>query len=607
MPTAASTVSGTAKKPTASTAPARPATPAPVYATRVASSKNGPYPGLLNLPTPPVARPKPALPAQSEPKKVALASNPSVSPGREALDDAESRRVSLDFVAADINDVLKALSLQSGINIVTGNDVKGNITVSLKRVSMTEALDMVTRLSGYTYAKFGPAFVVGTPSSVGAITARSEKTVENVTEFIPYHYTSSLHLYQVLNDKFPGLKLPEPDKNEVRSQPKMLVITDSPKRVAEVRDLVDKMEQVTSIPTQGAVTEVYHIKYASPADLISLISRLVPTVSVQLGPSQGFQPQALGGSASFSAGGNYGGDSSSGGSSTGGAAMGAGAATGGTGSTGGGGKNQPMTLLLTGAAADIARAKDVLGEVDIRVPQMVYEAKVIDINDNSQKDLGFTYDFSQTVNIGENNTAGTNGTVGPSAVAGAARQPIFGTIFRTPYSIGVTLAALEKSGKGRVLANPNLSALDGQPAIAFIGDQVKYVIAVQQTQQGQTIQTETATVGITLKVTGKSSPDGTITLYVHPEVSTITGYLNAGNGIQLPQISTRFVDTTIRVKDGETIGIGGLIQEQDIHNLQKVPILGDLPFFGKLLFTQKSDTKSKSNVVVLITAHVAKD
>jgi type II secretory pathway component GspD/PulD (secretin) len=171
----------------------------------------------------------------------------------------------------------------------------------------------------------------------------------------------------------------------------------------------------------------------------------------------------------------------------------------------------------------------------------------------------------------------------------------------------VTLDALAKKGKSRVLANPNLSALDGQPAIAFIGDQIKYVIAVQQTQQGQVIQTETATVGITLKVTGKASPDGTITLYVHPEVSAVTDYLNVGGGINLPQISTRFVDTTIRVKDGETIGIGGLIREQDVHNLQKVPILGDLPFFGKLLFTSKSDSKAKSNVVVLITAHLIKD
>jgi type II secretory pathway component GspD/PulD (secretin) len=158
-----------------------------------------------------------------------------------------------------------------------------------------------------------------------------------------------------------------------------------------------------------------------------------------------------------------------------------------------------------------------------------------------------------------------------------------------------------------LLANPNISGLDGQPAIAFIGDTVKYVIAIQQTPTGQTIQTETASVGITLKVTGKASPDGTVTLYVHPEVSIIRDFLNVGGGISLPQISTRYVDTTVRVKDGETIAIGGLIREQDIENIRKVPFLGDLPFFGPLLFKNKQKTKTNSNLVIFITSRVIKE
>src|SRR5207253_4526012 len=140
-----------------------------------------------------------------------------------------------------------------------------------------------------------------------------------------------------------------------------------------------------------------------------------------------------------------------------------------------------------------------------------------------------------------------------------------GAILRSPYTVSASLDALETKGRARTLARPNLSALDGQPAVVFIGDQIKYVLSIQQTQQGQSIQTETATVGITLRVTGKTSPDGYITLNIHPEVSAITSFLTAGtSGIQLPQISTRFVDTTVRVKSGETIAIGGLIQEQDV-------------------------------------------
>ena len=78
-------------------------------------------------------------------------------------------------------------------------------------------------------------------------------------------------------------------------------------------------------------------------------------------------------------------------------------------------------------------------------------------------------------------------------------------------------------------------------------------------------------------MTGKVNNDGYVTLNVHPEVSLVTLATAGAGGGQLPQISTREATTTVRVKDGDTIAIGGLISEQDIKNIQKVPLLGDLP------------------------------
>ena len=81
-------------------------------------------------------------------------------------EDGAVQDVTLDFVAADINDVLKALSVQTHTNIVSGTDVKGNVTVSLAHVSLDEALDMISHLSGYQYAKVGRSYVVGSPASI---------------------------------------------------------------------------------------------------------------------------------------------------------------------------------------------------------------------------------------------------------------------------------------------------------------------------------------------------------------------------------------------------------------------------------------------------------
>jgi type II secretory pathway component GspD/PulD (secretin) len=532
--------------------------------------------------------------------------------------DGADRRVSLDFVAADINDVLKALSLQSGINIVTGADVKGNITVSLKRISLPEALDMVTRLSGFQYARFGSAYVVGTPSSVASITAGGKPSAEPVTGFIRYRYTPTSQLYKVLAEKFPGVRLPELDKDSAASAalagpafPKLLVVTDAKERVEAVGAFVETLEGQIQLPTVGSATEIYRIRYANPNDLITILSRLVPTVAVQVGPNQVFQGASGNGSATFGGGGSFGpatgggGAGAAGGGAGGGANLGAGNNGGTANPVGPAGAN---LLLITGAPSDIARAREVLNQIDIKTSQIIYEARVVDVNASDLQQLGLRYDLSRSVNVGESNAQATRGGIASPSLSGEfpGRNPTFGAIFRSPYSIGVTLDALANNNRARTLANPNLAALDGQPATAFIGDQIKYVIAVQQTQQGQTIQTETATVGITLRVTGKASPDGTITLYVHPEVSSVTSFLNLANGISLPQIATRFVDTTIRVKDGETIAIGGLIREQDVKNLQKVPLIGDLPLLGQL-FRRSEKRKERSELVVFVTARIAKD
>jgi type II secretory pathway component GspD/PulD (secretin) len=527
--------------------------------------------------------------------------------------DSALRRVSLDFVAADINDVLKALSMQSGVNIVTGADVKGTITVTLKQVSLGDALDMVTRLSGFKYARFGPAYVVGTPASVASIIGTDGDKAEPVTEFIAYRYNTQANLNRALGDRFPELKLPAAlDKEaDVPSRPKTLVVTASPSRAAEVREFVEKLEQAVSVPTTNAATEVYRVRYASAPDLITILGRLVPTLSVQLGPSQGFVSGSSGASAAYSAAPATGAAGGAAGGATAGASVG-GAGGGGTANPVGAqaSGNLPNTILLSGATADIVRAREILTQVDVRVPQLQFEARVMDINRDDSRQLGIRYNFSQPVGIGEANfqKQGTQGgVVAPANPLTTARDLSFGAIYRTPFGITANLDALENNNRARTLANPSLAALDGQPAAVFIGDQIKYVINIQQTPQGQNVTTETALVGITLKVTGRSSPDGTITLYVHPEVSSISSYLPLANGISLPQIASRYVDTTIRVKDGETVAIGGLIQEADIRNIQKVPFLGDLPFFGQLLFRSTNTTKRKSEVVVFITSRISRD
>ena len=110
-----------------------------------------------------------------------------------------------------------------------------------------------------------------------------------------------------------------------------------------------------------------------------------------------------------------------------------------------------------------------------------------------------------------------------------------------------------------------------------------YLLNTQATINGTTSQTAQVRVGVELNVVARSHSDGTITLRLHPEVGRLVQFTTLSSGIALPQISRRFVDTQVRLKDGETLVIGGLIENDDIYALRKVPFLGDLPFLRALV------------------------
>ena len=257
------------------------------------------------------------------------------------------------------------------------------------------------------------------------------------------------------------------------------------------------------------------------------------------------------------------------------------------------------------------RARQVLTTVDVRPAQINFEAKITEVNLNAQKNLGLAYSFAGAqTRIGESGAGGDNISNGPPKLgdSGFPGRPFkFGTFSRTALGdlVDVKLDALQQNGDVKLLSNPNISAVDGQPAAVFIGDNITYVSSITSSPTGQNVTTATVSAGIKLFVTGKVNNDGYVTLNVHPEVSSVTFQAGIG-GAQLPNISSREATTTLRVKDGETIAIGGLISQQDVKNIQKVPLLGDLPFFGQL-FRDTQVTHNRNEVVIFIKVSIAKD
>ena len=153
----------------------------------------------------------------------------------------------------------------------------------------------------------------------------------------------------------------------------------------------------------------------------------------------------------------------------------------------------------------------------------------------------------------------------------------------------------------KLLADPRVQVIDNEDANIFIGDTVRTQVS-QSSLNGTTIQVLEFPVGIILLVRPRVNSDGKITLRVHPVVSTITGF-SAGN---LPQSSSREVETTVMVQDGETIVIGGLIRDEYSKIIQEVPFLSKLPLIGEL-FRNRSTNRRHSDVMIFITPHIVKN
>jgi type II secretory pathway component GspD/PulD (secretin) len=273
----------------------------------------------------------------------------------------------------------------------------------------------------------------------------------------------------------------------------------------------------------------------------------------------------------------------------------------------------PNLLVLMGTARDVLRALEILKKLDIKQPQVVIEARVLDVSEGSLKSLGLSWSALQSSAVDTlDRSEGrlpfpSGGTPVPNQQGVQVNKDgslgIDFSIVKKPIDFSVTLNALAEDRRNRLLANPRVATLDGRPATIFIGDEVNYVKLIQQTPQGANVQTDSVQAGIILSVLPRVHEDGSITLQVKPEVSVITGFLNVPGGGSLPQLARRNAETTIRLNNGETLIIGGLIREQDIKTIQKVPLLGDLPFFG-YLFRRSSTTRDRSEIVITLTVRV---
>lgn len=278
-------------------------------------------------------------------------------------------------------------------------------------------------------------------------------------------------------------------------------------------------------------------------------------------------------------------------------------------------------LVLSGPIEDITHLTEYINEIDQPVPQVFIEAIVIDYN------LDNTYEFGLTAGKGDSEALSRPDKFFPGVdvtasgkkineiLSGIGTVNLFGNEFnftklaKLPDDFYVNLKMLEQKGVINIKSRPILSTLNGHTASLKIGTQQNYVfkeiIPVTNGLNTTFIEKErieTIEANISFEITPWVGPNGELTLEIKPEFQTLVGQFSPDKNL-IPAINTRSLTSTVRLKDGETIILGGLIQESEITSEEKFPFLGDIPLLG-MLFTNTIRKKTRGELLIYLTPRI---
>ena len=253
------------------------------------------------------------------------------------------------------------------------------------------------------------------------------------------------------------------------------------------------------------------------------------------------------------------------------------------------------TLLVSGSPDIIQSARNFMALADIPAPQVVFEVKVVDITSNNDtNNSGISWVGASPFDLFENCVGCPPGSdISQKQFSGnpIAPQPFT----RNAVFVQGKLNYLITHNQAQLLANPRISALDNQPASLLVGTQ--YPIVYFDPKAGN-FQVNYVDIGVKVNITPIINSDGYITTTLHAERSTITGLVQT-----FPILDQREANSTLRVKDGDTIVLGGMLDDETTKSLSKIPLLGDIPIFGAF-FRSIQTTKLHNEVVFLITPHI---
>ncbi|MBN1521092.1 MAG: hypothetical protein JW928_01055 [Candidatus Aureabacteria bacterium] len=536
--------------------------------------------------------------------------------------------ITLELKDIDIVEVLKILSKKGDLNIIIGQNVKGRITLFLKDVTVWNALKNVFEIAGLAYIKKGDVYqiitdrdylqlygreffdnremkiialhnanandalgsVKGMMSKIGTINvdqrtnslivvdakeniAIIEKAIEDLdrplyTEVYALQYLSITQAEEIIK----GI-LSAKGRYQKDAATNKIILTDIYGNIEKITQVIKEYDVAPSIETK-----VYKLNYASYEKVEAKIKELLTPNVGKISSDE-----------------------------------------------------RTNTLVVMDLPSNIRKIDEIVQAYDEKIPEVLIEAKIVQVqlNDKFQYGINWNYVFesvaenldfdvlsafelaqktaSETTDEdeetpSEEETSFADGIT--SFSEGGARIVISGKLNENDFD--AVINALRTVGDAKVLSSPRIMVVDGEQAKIQVATREAYVTDTVSQGQSTTTTAENVTfidVGVILTVTPKINDEGFILMKIKPEVSAVEDTIRTSQGNTIPIVATQEAETSVLVKDGVTIVMGGLIEELAIDDTRKVPFLGDIPILG-FPFRKKVSRTRKNELVLFLTPRI---
>jgi len=519
--------------------------------------------------------------------------------------------INLSLRDSDVQQVLRMFADKAGKNIIFKGNIKDTLTMDLVNIPLNSAFNMVLSTADLSYTLQDNTLIITKGDDKSSV-AKQEMAV------IPVKYVDAGALAKFLNSNIYGMKKPGLSGSDIATTnpaTNEILIFGSNNDVAIAKRVINQFDK-------KPVVTSFKVNHTTPAQMADMICKvLLPSAGASTGAAAGIMTGAAAESD---------------------ITLGEGTVAC-SGTSGDSGKTAGLGLkslsvayytqlgtvnLIGGSPQQIEMVRDFIASNDKRQPQAYIEFSIIELNESGSREFNNTWSYtSRHFSISSDKDGGTSLGSNGVGLMGGQNRPTYvpGQGITGSATLVYTLNMIISNGKGRTISNPRILVTNGQEStIDMTGDYVKTVTSqvVQGTYSSNATTQRTYELGddegIKITVTPFISPDGYVYLNLKPDYTTIKEQIYAAaadeeaaaagmRDLQATLLQKRNLELkNVRIKDGDTLVIGGMMREHETKTVNKVPFLGDIPGLGAL-FRSSSVDKERSELVILITPKIIVD